>query len=40
MLLGGHGNISVTANVAPKAMSRAVHGGAEGGRDHGAPKFT
>ena len=27
MLLGGHGNVSVTANVAPRADARAVHGG-------------
>ena len=26
MLLGGHGNVSVTANVAPQADARAVHG--------------
>ena len=32
MLLGGHGVISVTANVAPKLMARDVRGGA--GRRH------
>jgi 4-hydroxy-tetrahydrodipicolinate synthase len=30
MLLGGHGNISVTANVAPKAMSQLCRAALEG----------
>ncbi len=37
MLLGGRGNVSVTANVAPQADARAVHGGH---RRPGAPRHA
>ena len=32
MLLGGQGNVSVTANLAPRAMTRPVHGRHRGQR--------
>ena len=40
MLLGGHGNVSVTANVAPRADARAVHGGDRGQRARARPRST